>query len=198
MVTDGELDNETGGVPDNWAANNATLTQADSSADPGDDSTGHGSTTKECLKIVDAGANAGAHQIVGAVTAGQVFFLDGIVYNPTANAGTYGAYIRIGNNDPIGSQVMSEILFAQNNAWQSIDNYFTAMVSSSNAYLNLFGEISTGDNTYYDAISLKRLTDCAATGALIVSTLGGSTRSWTSVDTGFNPNLACEWKIFRV
>jgi hypothetical protein len=42
------------------------------------------------------------------------------------------------------------------------------------------------------------LTDCAATGALIVSTLGGATRSWTSVDTGFNPNLACTYAIYRV
>lgn len=42
------------------------------------------------------------------------------------------------------------------------------------------------------------LTDCAATGALIVSTLGGSTRSWTSVDSGFDPNLACAYKIYRV
>ena len=49
-----------------------------------------------------------------------------------------------------------------------------------------------------DNVTCKNLTDCAATGALIVSTLGGSTRSWTSVDTGFNPNLACTWKIFRV
>jgi len=38
----------------------------------------------------------------------------------------------------------------------------------------------------------------AATGSLIVSTLGGATRSWTSVDTGFNPNLECDWKIYRV
>ena len=48
------------------------------------------------------------------------------------------------------------------------------------------------------SLLLKRLTDCAATGALIVSTLGGSTRSWTSVDTGFNPNLACTYAIYRV
>jgi len=49
-----------------------------------------------------------------------------------------------------------------------------------------------------DNFSAKALTDCAATGALIVSTLGGSTRSWTSVDTGFNPNLACTYEIYDV
>ena len=49
-----------------------------------------------------------------------------------------------------------------------------------------------------DNFSVKQVTDCAATGSLIVSTLGGATRSWTSVDTGFDPNLACTYAIYRV
>jgi len=57
---------------------------------------------------------------------------------------------------------------------------------------------STDGTTDVTTLKAEPVTDCPATGALIVSTLGGSTRSWTSVDTGFNPNLACEWKIFRV
>jgi len=50
----------------------------------------------------------------------------------------------------------------------------------------------------FDDYSVKPLTDCAATGALIVSTLGGATRAWASVDTGFNPNLACTYEISRI
>jgi len=79
-------------------------------------------------------------------------------------------------------------------------NYQTVPVTSG-IYENslysafrVFGAIEFSTTGFY----YKQVTDCAATGALIVSTLGGSTRSWTSVDTGFNPNLACDWKIFRV
>ncbi len=57
---------------------------------------------------------------------------------------------------------------------------------------------SAGQVVNLDTKTVEPLTDCAATGALIVSTLGGATRAWTSVDSGFNPNLACEYKIFRV
>jgi hypothetical protein len=71
--------------------------------------------------------------------------------------------------------------------------YITPL-SNYNPYYSRIGVTDAG----VDNVSIQQVTDCAATGALIVSTLGGATRSWTSVDTGFNPNLACELKIFRV
>jgi len=58
--------------------------------------------------------------------------------------------------------------------------------------------VSVGTETVNANNKVQQVTDCAATGALIVSTLGGATRSWTSVDTGFNPNLACTYAIYRV
>ena len=73
--------------------------------------------------------------------------------------------------------------------------YHTAVAGILNLYLRSSLNSLTIDMS---TIVVQQVTDCAATGALIVSTLGGTTRSWTSVDTGFDPNLACDWKIFRV
>lgn len=55
----------------------------------------------------------------------------------------------------------------------------------------------TGYAVYFDDISIKRMTDCAATGALVTSTKGGATRAWTS-NSGINLNNALTYKIFRV
>jgi hypothetical protein len=58
--------------------------------------------------------------------------------------------------------------------------------------------VSNGTETVNASNKVKQVTDCAATGALIISALGGAVRSWTSVDTGFNPNLACTYEISRI
>lgn len=79
--------------------------------------------------------------------------------------------------------------------YAEVSHYGTAL--AANGVLYLTSPTAPGI-AYFDDIALEPLTDCAATGALIVSTLGGSTRSWTSVDTGFNPNLACTYAIYRV
>jgi len=42
----------------------------------------------------------------------------------------------------------------------------------------------------FDEVSLKQVTDCAATGVHIVSTPNGATRNWASITSGFNPNDA--------
>ena len=39
-----------------------------------------------------------------------------------------------------------------------------------------------------DDISIKRILDPPSTGVHIVSAYGGSTRAWTNIDGGFNPN----------
>ena len=41
-----------------------------------------------------------------------------------------------------------------------------------------------------DDVSIKQVTDCAVTGVHIVSTPNGSTQSWASITSGFNPNDA--------
>lgn len=54
-----------------------------------------------------------------------------------------------------------------------------------------------GDRQRYDDAALQRVTDCAATGALIVSTQGGATRAWTKNNIT-NPNLALTYKVFFI
>ena len=187
LVTDGEFDDETGGTPDNWTAGNAILTQADSSSDPGTDSTSAGAVTKECLKSVDDGANSEAYQTILAMTQGKAYVLTGLVYNPTANAGIYGVNIRIGAAAH-GQTVMPEVIYGQSNSWQTIEVYFTALATEAAPVLTLMGEVNNGDITYYDAIVVKEVTDVATTGVDIVSTNGGSTQNWAYKDSAFDPN----------
>ncbi len=57
---------------------------------------------------------------------------------------------------------------------------------------------SVGDTLKLDNNSHKRLTDCAATGALIVSAHGGATRAWAYQHASFNPNAEMTYKVFYV
>jgi len=55
-------------------------------------------------------------------------------------------------------------------------------------------------NLSISGFSLKQVTDCPATGALIVSDIGGATRNWNVSESSFNPNGASNYtyKIFFV
>jgi hypothetical protein len=78
--------------------------------------------------------------------------------------------------------------------------------------------LSTGNNYYiadatYDSVCVRNggagttditsmkceyISDCAATGALILSTKGGATRAWTYIHPSFNGNLASTYQILKV
>jgi hypothetical protein len=47
-----------------------------------------------------------------------------------------------------------------------------------------------------DLYSAKKVTDCAATGALL--TTDGTTRGYISLNASFNPNLASTFKVFYI
>jgi len=49
-----------------------------------------------------------------------------------------------------------------------------------------------------DDVSFKRVTDPPATAVHIVSALNGTTRNWSSVEAGFNPNTITSWNIYQI
>ena len=49
-------------------------------------------------------------------------------------------------------------------------------------------ETVTAGTMLFDEVTLKRITDPPSTGVHIVSAYGGSTRAWTNIDSGFDPN----------
>ena len=93
--------------------------------------------------------------------------------------------------------LVTSALVTNSSAYEEKNVYFTSRDGTIRIRLRCKTSL-TGREAYFDDFSFARMTDCAATGSLIVSTLGGSTRSWTNVDAGFNPNLACTYKIYRV
>ncbi|MFA5458053.1 MAG: hypothetical protein WC261_10525 [Synergistaceae bacterium] len=117
----------------------------------------------------------------------------------------YGGYVKSGTSNNEAFQLGltyyrpgdPAILGTSSGDWVAYSAYYT-MGTPTYLFFDCNKYSETAGTMLFDEVFWKQVTDCAATGALIVSTLGGSTRSWTSVDTGFNPNLACTYKIYRV
>ena len=130
------------------------------------------------------------------VAAGAVYSIGITDYPATSGTLYIGYFVTEGTGsggkwEQVGNQTYD--------TWNSFTKYFTCSVSGDSSVLRINSATSAMERVWYvDNLTVKRLTDCAATGSLIVSTLGGATRSWTSVDTGFDPNLACAYKIYRV
>ena len=72
-------------------------------------------------------------------------------------------------------------------------------ISASTGISGIYANTGNLTATFTD-ISLKSLTDCAATGFHIISAQGGSTQNWTSESASFNYNDSdgYSYKIWKV
>ena len=74
-------------------------------------------------------------------------------------------------------------------SWTSETWYFSPLVTDTDYRVEVFsGNGITAGTWYVDNVSVKEVTHVGATGVHIVSTPGGSTRNWTSIDSSFDPN----------
>ena len=74
-------------------------------------------------------------------------------------------------------------------AWTEFTYHWSAL--DTNARPQFFSAAGVDSGTFYvDDVTIKRVTDCPATGALIVSEAGGATRAWAEEETGFDRNDA--------
>jgi hypothetical protein len=69
-------------------------------------------------------------------------------------------------------------------------------LTANYTHIGPFQSGSTLTNYATTGFSFKRVTDIASTGALLLSTKGGS-RGFASLSAAFNPNLAGTYRILR-
>lgn len=135
--------------------------------------------------VAPNGGYGGATQSIAVMTHGSYRW----IATPTAGTGT--AYARL---DPASGGADA---YLNANYTTAVAKYY--MAKDATFVINLFVKDSSGTQfVYWDDVSLKRLTDCAATGAHIVSTKGGSTRAWYYQHASFNPNLAGTYTVYRM
>jgi hypothetical protein len=81
--------------------------------------------------------------------------------------------------------------------WATKTHYYTGITTATFIRLGNLGNIA-GQYDLHDTTSLKQVTDCAATGALIVSAKDGATRAFSYIHPSFSANIASTFKIFFV
>jgi len=90
----------------------------------------------------------------------------------------------------------SETIFTTTAA--SVERAHYATANGIEQYVQFYIIPSINGNIEFKLMSLKQLTDPASTGARIVSTKGGATRSWTYRHASFNPNSSCTFEVLFI
>ncbi len=97
---------------------------------------------------------------------------------------------KVGAGDDVNIQIVSSVEILTSNvtetAFTSKVMYFTADATTT-MYIKSTG-LGAGEIIWFDNLVLKEVTDVGTDGVHIVSALGGATRNWTSIDSGFDPN----------
>lgn len=75
--------------------------------------------------------------------------------------------------------------------------YYNAKTSGLRAS-GFYNLSATPLTAVFDSFSQKRITDPPSTAVHIVSSLNGTTRTWESIESGFNPNTIASWRIDKV
>ncbi len=114
--------------------------------------------------------------------------------------GSLARVVYIITNRTAGSFKLDGNVFGGVGTFRTTNNTFTEYNVATNTTNNLVFYGTTTFDGDVDDVSVKKYTDCAATGFHIISTQGGSTQNWTSVEAGFNYNdvSGYTYKIFRV
>ena len=105
---------------------------------------------------------------------------------------TSGTMARLFSTQPAVGGGLPLVTYAENPSTGAIAVYATEV--SGNRYLQIYS-VSTSLNFAETNVSWKQVTDPASTGARIVSTQGGATRSLAYKHASFNPNTASTYQI---
>jgi hypothetical protein len=172
VVVNGDM--ETGDPPANWnAGGNTTLAQQ------------AGGESGNCMSVYNNTGSGGAASTNQTVTtvAGGLYVASRYVKSGTAGANASDFIIY----KPGYAGVIAQSIGAVSTAsWVQKSIKGTATAATAIVY---FYKSAGADGTILvDTISMKRVLTPSATGVTIVSTRGGTTQSWTSIDAGFNYN----------
>lgn len=146
-----------------------------------------GGQSGNCCEMTGyVGLVAAASQDISTGTVGQLFLLLGYVKSGTDGNVTYQI---------ISDQTLDMVLNGTTSAsWVQNSVYGSVLTTSQNIYLTKPNTILT---TLFDEISLKPVTDCPVTAVHIISTKDGTTRDWTSIESGFLYNNILSWVIYN-
>jgi hypothetical protein len=149
LVTNGEFTT----TKDNWTASNTVLNQRDSAVTPGAVS---GGADNGCLEANDNGAAACAFQNI--TTVANRWYKFGVrLYSPSANAGTNTAGSRVGSTSGGGGgEYVPAAQTTAEDEWQARSFAFYTLGTLAAARLD--STASTGDLSYFDAVTMKQLT----------------------------------------
>ena len=186
LLTNPELTTNTTG----WTASaQMTIARVDSSIDPGDDSSGHGSVDKWCLKATNGVVSPSFYQAI-TNSIGMLLKIGTIVYAPSANTKVNCGGIVYGGGVTI--QNTSE------DAWNTISGYWTPTTANGTIYgnvRNVAGDYTENDIAYFDALTTKRVTAPSASGATIQN--GAGLWNFKYKDAAFVYNAASYFCIVK-
>jgi len=83
-------------------------------------------------------------------------------------------------------------------AWTNLAYYLISLVTGVKGKLGLSADHNAPKYAYFDDASFKQVTDPPSTACHIVSAKGGATRAYANIESGFNPNTAVAYKIYKV
>jgi hypothetical protein len=172
-LTNGDM--ETGDPPSNWTPyGSSTLSSV---ADPRT-----GSAGSKSMNIVRGTQVTSAYQIISSSTPGALYYYNGWTKNIDATS----------INVFLQSSVQSVYLNNTSTSWANKTGYITAFTGNVIVNFDIVG--ANGKQGRTDDNSLQRVDMPAATGALLLSSKGGS-RGFLYKHASFNPNAALTMKI---
>jgi len=174
-ATNGNM--ETGDPPTGWDATNAT---PDGVADERD-----GGTGAQSIDVVSSAAYGRVSRVLYTITVGKLYKVS--LWHKNLSGG-HGCY-RLGLPYPA---TMLSVENLSDAAWTQKTGYLVATSAAlGEVFLySSFTDYTVGDNSRFDDVSTKEVTDCSTNGLHILSTRGGSVQNWAGIETGFNYNDA--------
>jgi hypothetical protein len=137
-----------------------------------------GGQSGNCLQVTlsEASTNQSVYNTSGIVQAGKLYI--GSAYIKSGTSGNQSARIQLQQNI-IKTQITSAL-------WVEISGKITAGTLDTTFYCVKYS--ATAGTMLFDEVSLKQILTPSVTGVTIVSTQGGSTQNWASIESGFNYN----------
>jgi hypothetical protein len=146
----------------------------------------HGGTYSR--KIITDANNEGIGSVAFITTAGALYKSNSWVY-------TAQNIVRLAFLKGDASGYISENVVPTASTWTQFVRYYTEATGGSGARMGWQNYGNTVGTWYFDDASFQRVTDCSSTGALLLSTKGGS-RGWVS-NNGIDPNGPMTYRIYR-
>jgi len=166
LVTNGNME-----LDSNWLSDNTPVTNERSNEQA------HAGTYSR--KLVTNGFNQGIYNPGQSIVAGALYLESAWIY-------TTQPYSRFLFYDGL-SPVLGENINVTASTWTQGKKYVGSTNTGATGFIE-FANYTLSGTWYIDDASLQQVLDPPSTGVHIVSAYGGSTRAWTNIDGGFNPN----------